>query len=702
MNKSSVGKFKVSQTLHGYRDGHKLLASSFVIDEYAGIEMARMSDLMPQHLNDGSSYICGYPLKSINKYVLSKTWSAYEMPRPGCVWTHSILLDYATVAKIQNIFPLLNFFERPKTSKNFIYDEDLIVDLEWTSEFKYIDDSFVQEMQEMATNVLQGIYSEKESRILIPANFESEINNAIAILSWNQMPPRLRRDFVFCTAGGLRSFTPPAEVTLIFTDELIPQPAVYSSDSLDSSGLGFLLQDFFTFKQSELRTFISRYDVDAKNARNAVPKLAMIAEKLFINDLRLGLELSSELIVELFPSNSDCRMLKREFLGGSIISSKNMDQGKIFEAVVENVLPSLKFLEDFEDFDSINNFINRLISLNADLAKVIKSCLGGVRGSLGYCLLKELCENIPVDLIASVRLDAEVKLTLASLNKDLLYNSSFWATFDSQISAEDLNVLNSMGDLDVLAEGFLTGRMYAPFRALMRENASIVLPHLITFIEKQNASVRHFLVSEYRDERVQMIDYLSISNEHRVSVLATIAEDILYSTYPQVPALLWLDLFYKNKYATNYLTPALAYVIFEQANWVNDRSIAVELYKLSFPVLHNLSDSNAGAQSVLEKIRGTYPSDYNSHASDVGSRLRRKLCAFFEAGRQYSDFIQCAGDDKTLSKLFTSMCSLWRGSDWLKGLLDAADSGEFHLTANQKIMLLGVLPKPRKVFFGFW
>ena len=40
------------------------------------------------------------------------TWPAWEMPRPGCVWTHTLLLDSEALAACEPS-QLLQFFRRP-------------------------------------------------------------------------------------------------------------------------------------------------------------------------------------------------------------------------------------------------------------------------------------------------------------------------------------------------------------------------------------------------------------------------------------------------------------------------------------------------------------------------------------------------------------------------------------------------------------
>ena len=39
-------------------------------------------------------YISCFPLVDDGYYVFSKTWYADEMERPGCVWTHMLLIRF--------------------------------------------------------------------------------------------------------------------------------------------------------------------------------------------------------------------------------------------------------------------------------------------------------------------------------------------------------------------------------------------------------------------------------------------------------------------------------------------------------------------------------------------------------------------------------------------------------------------------------
>ncbi|MBV1928321.1 MAG: hypothetical protein KUG81_02260, partial [Gammaproteobacteria bacterium] len=74
---------------------------------------------LPGYGKGSPPYVSGYPVPELSAYALAKTWPAPEMPRPGCVWTHTILIGYSDVARLESIFSLLDVFCRPKEKGTF-------------------------------------------------------------------------------------------------------------------------------------------------------------------------------------------------------------------------------------------------------------------------------------------------------------------------------------------------------------------------------------------------------------------------------------------------------------------------------------------------------------------------------------------------------------------------------------------------------
>lgn len=104
----------IHQAIHGYRDGHRLLSSSTPLGSDAARAMLVLSDMSGSSMQPGfDEYLTGYPLPGTEYFVFAKTWYAPEMQRPGCVWTHSLLIPRAMIASM-TAARLMPNFRRPK------------------------------------------------------------------------------------------------------------------------------------------------------------------------------------------------------------------------------------------------------------------------------------------------------------------------------------------------------------------------------------------------------------------------------------------------------------------------------------------------------------------------------------------------------------------------------------------------------------
>ena len=105
---------ELHQALHGYAEGHRQLAASVALKQRDVKTMLVLSDLSgPGAQIDEAGYLTGYPLTDSKKYALARTWAAAEMRRPGCVWTHTLLIDFADLATLADTAELLALFRRP-------------------------------------------------------------------------------------------------------------------------------------------------------------------------------------------------------------------------------------------------------------------------------------------------------------------------------------------------------------------------------------------------------------------------------------------------------------------------------------------------------------------------------------------------------------------------------------------------------------
>ncbi|WP_313539238.1 hypothetical protein [Sphingomonas sp.] len=109
-----AARTEIIQTLHGYSEGHSLIAGSAELDHESASLMLIMSDLAPKESSSLDGWLTGYPLPGRRRYVISRTWPAPEMPRPGCVWTHSLIVDVQLLGSYESLATFLDMLRRPE------------------------------------------------------------------------------------------------------------------------------------------------------------------------------------------------------------------------------------------------------------------------------------------------------------------------------------------------------------------------------------------------------------------------------------------------------------------------------------------------------------------------------------------------------------------------------------------------------------
>jgi hypothetical protein len=157
------------QALHGYSEGHRLIESSIPIPDDLKRLMQRMSDLSGTSVVSGfQDYLTGYPLQSLGAYALAKTWYAAEMSRPGCVWTHTLIIPETVMAKIASLAALRTLFRRPNAQSSEVYSKPIVLEHKSASGF---EESFTD--QQMKLQAFMAAHYEKESRPLIVGSAHS-------------------------------------------------------------------------------------------------------------------------------------------------------------------------------------------------------------------------------------------------------------------------------------------------------------------------------------------------------------------------------------------------------------------------------------------------------------------------------------------------------------------------------------------------
>ena len=115
---------KIEQILHGYDNGHRVLAASVLLKDNREVDLVATLSDWSEYVDDekgDSSYITAYPLVNSGFYVIAKTWYADEMKRPGCVWTQSLLIPMSELDRIDDFRRIVDYFKRPSMETGFEY-----------------------------------------------------------------------------------------------------------------------------------------------------------------------------------------------------------------------------------------------------------------------------------------------------------------------------------------------------------------------------------------------------------------------------------------------------------------------------------------------------------------------------------------------------------------------------------------------------
>ena len=393
----------IDQFVHGYRDGHQLLAASCELDADAMHTLLLMSDLLTTSLTSASdSYLCGYPLKTAHRYVFARTWLAMECPRSGSVWTHSLVVDYTVLSRLNDSSFVTRLHRRPSVGElpSFYIsipvggDEGM---MPMPSESGHRASRWTRE-------VAYAVYDSEARPIVIPAAHLHE-DEALLRSLWRQMWPRLRRTFSFCSRISSPLINFEGDVSLLFSADIAEAPPfpTISDDAVE------LLAADLDAPNSELRAFMARYASDISSQRAAGRLLAgiyLIATSTKNNQLGK----IAKLVDGTLPSAADGRSLKLDLLFEGLKSVR--------AATIESRLSQrARALRNIacDDSAAVRRAIDAILTRAPDEDAELLSAVGDSRdGTLGAAVRTELIKRIALERLVDITQDLRTKAKIAA------------------------------------------------------------------------------------------------------------------------------------------------------------------------------------------------------------------------------------------------------------------------------------------------
>ena len=180
------------QVLHGYANGHQLLASSCALELADRKKMDELSDLSGRHSGENFvDYYTGYPIEDGKRYVISKTWYAHEMMRPGCVWTHSLIFHTEELCRLSDFPKFIDSFRRPVDLNYEVYMQPISLCAEDKKCFPPYD---VHKLQYEIFTICSSAAPKYVTVDAASVRLENELFMVLCSL-----PQEILRKFTFCT-----------------------------------------------------------------------------------------------------------------------------------------------------------------------------------------------------------------------------------------------------------------------------------------------------------------------------------------------------------------------------------------------------------------------------------------------------------------------------------------------------------------------
>lgn len=314
----SEKSIRLEQCLFGYEDGHRLLASSIPLESEAAA-LTELSDLAPGTVfGQSEGYWTGLPVPGIGRYALMRTWPAPEMPRPGCVWTHAILLAPALLQKLSDLRVLRSLFVRPNNqSDRERYRESLESNLPLAVA---INDR-IEIDAALVIALLEALYAASDTPVIVTK--PGELDEPLFAI-WSQQWPRLRRNIRFQTAATREPRSPGGarfDVTATLMNSSERRVAVGGSEA---SWLKVAAADAREQQESELRRFLWSYGADVRRQRGSFRPLV---------DIKLLHDAASpdagplvlNIVTSSFPDPDDAILLKQRLVDGELVPSAQLE-----------------------------------------------------------------------------------------------------------------------------------------------------------------------------------------------------------------------------------------------------------------------------------------------------------------------------------------------------------------------------------------
>lgn len=660
----------VHQALHGYSEGHRQLACSTSLSPKDARLLLVMSDVAgPGVASTGLAYLTGYPLADSGMYALAMTWPAPEMPRPGCVWTHTLLISFADLALMDVPSALASLFSRPENHRLDGYDEGLTVDS--SPQFREQLNGVGAKCVALFASALYGhpteqIWSRRPSAV--------EVDDVVLRI-WDQQWPRLRRSFKFCTLTSRDRSQDALKFDLQLTMGTNSSSQLRFASNLDGVEatevkdevwLADLVRDAVQPGRSSLRHMLRLLGGDVLGGREAMSPICTLHAFLEEGSPQaLGMAVS--VATQISP-----------------LSASEMAKGMVLRALLDSVLPlkveqilgfvlehfgMLSEAEAAERAGSMARLVWKadprvFVVTSYDGAEPVRQA---IRRGVSSVDLETVLEELPTL--------TDLAEPLLHLFPDLAQDYRFWAqtqSWPSSIAAVGIDI-SGPAVLRAMVAGLRDEG--AINSALHVAGTAAVLTCLEDLVRKDYPVAQlHGWIRQACVDVHGVAKFLSRNGQHSSELLvllcSVLSPDAVPNDYGDDPWLIALSSLWPPDGA---LPVELAAYGFRRALGWRSRSIE-PLLRLTFEPLHEAAVREVVAAHSWNLLEGVLPWVSSNDAWDKGLRLRRAVAKkFVDLPIGPRGFIQFVQSDQLFCDLLEAVWHFWSGGRYLRTVKDWLD-----------------------------
>jgi len=403
--------------------------------------MLLLTDLSgPSVVKGFESYLTGYPLPDEGGYAFSRTWYAEEMSRPGCVWTHTLLLSGEILASLSDLSALNQLFSRPAKTDiagDFAaYQAHVAVDVELNA-----PSLTFEAIEEQVRFLIGALYGQPKASVVIGARREVDLELAVLAI-WSQQWPRLRRYFTFCTGSlgrrssadigfdlqivpeaHVRQFRRDAHPSVVIADEAVKE----DRDRID--WVHATLNDMISGSHGRLHDFLWEFGGDHQDGRTTFSRLVEIFN--YLEQLRSGSGQLADLIESVaryFPEPTNGVRLKTALFGSRFDRQERLlPQTNEIELLRELVKTPHHAAFDPEVLGIQIRSDSILKSDREDTMRVILQLCGSELNPMGEELIKGISRNLDAgDLADVVKTTPDLLYLFVEYNPSLAASPELW------------------------------------------------------------------------------------------------------------------------------------------------------------------------------------------------------------------------------------------------------------------------------------